>query len=300
MNLILGGGLIGLLARDILGPKWTIIPYGKSRFYSFSPPLADNFIIHDDEISEYTKLYVGSPPLFIKSMYSFGGQLTSNHAICVDEYLNKVYGPSVPRHAKAMMSKRFEFFAYGDCADIYRTLQEKYQSELVANSEKYGVITKIQDDHTIITSTGVRLEYNKILSTIPIDVLVGYFGEKVALNSKDMWCYHLETDKLDLENSQIVYAVDPDIEFYKVNSLGNAQYVFYAGKRIEKPGAYFMMFIKDFHLIQETTIPQAVPCGNIPNIDVNSRGIYCIGSSAVWDDFLDVGSCIKRIILHLS
>jgi len=48
MNIILGSGIIGLLAKLILGQDWKIIPFYRSRYFSFNPALDDNFIIRDE------------------------------------------------------------------------------------------------------------------------------------------------------------------------------------------------------------------------------------------------------------
>ena len=45
MNVIFGAGVVGLIARHVLVGNWQIVPFGRSRFFSFNPPLDDNFMI---------------------------------------------------------------------------------------------------------------------------------------------------------------------------------------------------------------------------------------------------------------
>ena len=55
--------------------------------------------------------------------------------------------------------------------------------------------------------------------------------------------------------------------------------------------------LKDFKLIGEIHYPQATPCGPIPNFpEVEAADISCIGSRAAWDDCMDIGTCIKRLV----
>ena len=73
--------------------------------------------------------------------------------------------------------------------------------------------------------------------------------------------------------------------------------MFFANGRINHPGRFFMQMIKDFDLIGETSVEKAIPCGDIPKLDaLEDNDIKCAGSAAVWDDALDIGSCIKRLI----
>ena len=87
MNAILGSGLIGMLARDILGDGWTLIPVGRSRFYSFQPALADNYIAIDETINEYMKRFTFLP-LIHKTAFSLGGELTYNKHLVLPHHFH--------------------------------------------------------------------------------------------------------------------------------------------------------------------------------------------------------------------
>jgi len=294
MKIILGGGLIGLIARDILGSDWIIIPIGRSRYYSFDPPLADNYVVRDDLIDEYMREYTIVPCLY-RIGYSYGGQILFNTTIPLSPYLDKLYGGNVPPHASSYWGNRIDLWGYGNCIDMYMRLQEKYKDEILNNNNIYGVPSKISD-HTITANK--QFEYDEIISTVPLPALLGWMNVSwPELKAKDVYCYHVRTDCLDFEGATHLFVADPEIEFFKASMINKQNYIFYAQKKIEQPGQYFMGFMKRFELIAETSVPESICCGHIPAIsDIDDADITCVGSSAVWDDCLDVGSCIKRIL----
>ena len=296
MKLILGGGLTALLTKDILGPDWTIIPIGKSRHYSFNPPLTDNYIQQDETILEYIKQFYVIPLLY-RIGYSYAGHITFNHAVALNKYLTKLYDENVPPHAGAYWSSRTDHFGCGDCFDIYRTLNTKYESEILANNLKYGKPIKIKDN-VLTTSTGSNLEYTQIVSTVPLYALLEWNGiSGLELPSKDIYYYHIRTNDIDFEGATKLLVVDSEIDFHEAVMLNKENYIFKSCKRIEYPGRYFMQFMKKFELIAETSIEKSVCCGPIPNIpELKAANIVCIGKSAVWDDCLDLGSVCKRLI----
>lgn len=294
-NIILGGGIIAMLARDILGDSWTIIPMGRSRFYSFIPSLADNFIISDSTTSDYINQFAALP-IIRKIGYSFNGEILFNNRLILNDLLNKLYHDHIPPHVHAYWSGRDIITTIGKCTDIYRELQNRYKNELLNNTNKYGYVDKIIN-HTIYTTEGIAIEYDRIINTIPQNAMLGICKHDIKLPALDTWYYHLRTEDLDLDNSDITYVIDPHIEFYKVTRLDAINYLFQSHKQIEQPGNYFIPFINKFDLIGETMIEESVPCGPIPNISLfEDLDIVNIGSLATWDDCLDTGSCIKRLI----
>lgn len=294
MNIILGSGLVGMLARDILGDDWTIIPIAKSRYYTFNPPIADNFVIKDSEIDEYMRPYFVVPLLY-KLGYSLGSQVLFNSTIPLPLWLSKVYGIHVPPHTQAYWSARSDFFGYGDCVNMYRILHDKYKTELHENNSKYGQSIKIAG-HNILMN-GKTIEYNKMVSTVPLPNLLSMLGiDWIDLPSRNLYCYHIRTNDLDLEKCDVVFVADPEIIFHKVIVLDKHNFIFFAPEAIEYPGRYFMKFMKQFDLIAETIVENSIQCGPIPNIpELADNSIIPMGSS-VWDDCLDIGSNIKRLI----
>ena len=244
MNVILGGGLTALLARDILGDNWTVIPIGRSRFYSFNPPLADNYVVRDDIIVEYMQKYTVLPYMF-RIGYSLGGQILFNTQLALNQYLTKLYGGMVPPQAFAYYSSRIDYFGYGNCVIMYSGLQEKFKSEIAENNTKFGMPQRISN-HTITTDKG-QFEYERIISTIPLPTLLKWMDVTwLDLKSYDEYCYHVRSDCLDFEGATHLFVADPEIEFHKATMINRLNYLFYAQKRIEYPGRYFMAFINRF------------------------------------------------------
>jgi hypothetical protein len=294
MKVILGGGLISLLARDILGDSWTIVPIGRSRFYSFNPALIDNFIVKDEVTDKYMQQHAVIPYLH-RVGYSYGGQLLFSTNLALAPYLEKVYGGKVPPHARPYYENRIDFWTSGNCVDIYSSLQAKYKDEILGNAEKYGTPQNI-NNHVITTDKG-KFEYERMISTVPLDVLLKWTDISwVDLPSRDLYFYHVRTSDLDFEGATQLLVVDPETEFHKAIMLNRLNYVFQSCAQIEYPGQYFMGFMKNFELVAETMIERAISCGPTPKIDeLDTADIMCLGSSA-WDDCLDVGSSIKRLL----
>lgn len=288
---ILGSGLAGLLARDILGGEWTIVPFTRSRFFTFTPALDDNYIIRDDSINEYVSKYA-TIPLVHKSVFSYGGQLTYNHALCVDQWLNKVYGPGYDGRLKPYLKSRSEVWGCGNCISIYHDLMNRYKDEIAANINKFNNVSKI-NDHELIANN-VSYEADAIVSCIPLYKLYELMSINIALDSADVWYYHLRTDCLDFEGATNMLVVDDAIDFHKVVKLDEINYIFMSKSRILYPGQYFMAFMKKFDLVGEVCVKRAIPCGIVPD---QLTDVVCIGKTAAWDDCLDIGSCIKRLLM---
>ena len=146
MKFILGSGIVGLIARDILGPSWTLIPFYKSRFYTFNPSLSDNFIIKNDEISQYIKSSdIGKVQSFpYRRAYSVKGMLYGKHddGICSD-WCTKTFGYDHSSHISAYMKHGMEFDVYDvRINQLYQTLLEKYMPE-IKKGMAYGGLSGI-------------------------------------------------------------------------------------------------------------------------------------------------------------
>ncbi len=285
---ILGGGLISLIARDILGHDWQIISTGKSRFYG-KIPLADNHIVLDSTIDGVIR--VDGRKILTRSI-SYGGNL---HFWFQDwlkaKYLAKVYGEEYPRHFERLLQSS-ESVSTMDGTALYASLKTRYESEL----EPYK-ISEIKDGK--ITTDKGPIEFNNIISTIPLDALYGYISIKHSLQAKDVWVYHIISDRLDLEGSDQSLVADDGIDFYKVDALTKSDYAFYCLKEIITPHEYFRSFMPGCLIANSTHISNYIPLGNpIDQTKLKDHGIECIGSYAQWDDFADISSSIKRILKY--
>lgn len=294
MKLILGGGLTALLARDILGSNWMMVPIGRSLYYSFIPPLCDNYVIKDSTIDDYMSQWAYIP-IYTKIAFSYGGQITYNQHLALQPWLERIYGGDLPPQAGSYWKNHLEYFAYGDCVDMYRRLQAKYKEELLGSDSKWGIPISIKDG--VIKTDKLQSEYDEIISTIPLHALLPMVGITADLPSRDLWCYHLLTDCLDFEGATSLFVVDQSIEFFKATNIGPNSYVFYSTKEIVQPGRYFMALMKRFELTGETRLERAIPRGPIPQFEaLKNANITCLGRNAVWDDCMDVGTCIKRLL----
>jgi hypothetical protein len=295
MKYILGSGIIGLLAKQILGPEWTIIPFYKSRFFSFNPALDDNYIIRDDDIDPFFQEHYRSNVLLYKRAYSIGGQLIGDYnKQYTDAWLDK-FIPNKPNQSLAYMNDRLNMFIYDlRINEIYSSLQKQYAGEIQEQAE-IGSPVRITDHKLIFR--GRTIDYDQIVSTIPLDALYKLTGNQSNLISKPVHYLHVETEDLDLENNNQVLVVDNYIDFYKVTNIAKNKYLFYCHRDIQNPGMYLMNFIKRFDIIDGTVIEDAICCGSTPDMQgLESNDIFCVGSYAQWDWCMDVGSCVKRLL----
>lgn len=294
-NIILGGGLTALIARDILGSNWSIIPIAKSRFYTYKPALDDNHILKDDRTDDYVKYLGGGIPFLYKTAYSFEGQLYNYQQQLANLWLSKVYGENIPPQSNAVMSTRKHYFIYSIKAnELYTNLMTKYASD-IANSLTLGKPNKIENK-TIYTDTQA-IEYDNIISTIPYEALTKYLNIKYDKQTIPTYYYHIKTDTLDLEGNSEVLICDHQIEFYKVRQLTPDRYLFYCNHELDMPGQYFMQFMPRYDLLDGTRIIDAIPCGIKPNLKhIEDKQIYCVGKHAQVDPYMCIGSSIKRLL----
>lgn len=290
---ILGGGLVALLAREILGSQWKIIPHGPSRYYSFNPAIADDFITVSAK-TDFSLLGTSDIEPYTRAV-SFGGELMFG-AIkwTYDMYTAKVYeggyghlfSVTPPEQAVSIVK----------AGALYQRLLKKYMGELTESAIKYGNTIKIGNG-TIVTST-TTLPYDRIVSTIPLDALYNALGIQHALTSRDAWVYHVSTDQLDFEGADQVLVADETYDFYKVNLISPNQYVFYCLREILTPTAYFGAFTNNRLTVQNpagTRHMSFIPLDGPVNPKLEAHGISCIGSHAEWDDCVDIGTCIIRL-----
>lgn len=295
MNYILGSGIIGLMARHLLGPSWKIIPFYKSRIYSFKPALCDNFIIHDDRLNNIMSEFdVPNSKYSYRIGQSYLGQITQSDSLC-EQWLNKVYKDAPPPHAIHYWKNRLNISVYNaKINDIYDKLLVKYLPEIKQETQK-GLVTKIED-HKIFRSSEIS-DYDKIINTIPLDALYKILGHNQHLPSRPIYYHHIATDSLNFEGMQQLLVVDRSIPFFKVTNLQQHRYLFYSLEDIPNPGIFYMNYLNRFDILEGTMLDSAIPMGPLPNNSIcNKNDITCIGAYASWDWCLDVGSCILRIL----
>ena len=300
MNIILGSGIIGLLAKKILGDDWTLIPFKKSRYFYFDIPWADNYIKFDNEINDFMKSIIidDSPMIMYKSPFSYQGQLFDvREPVVIEKYLTKLYGDKIPDVADQLLTTSFMIYPV-TVKHIYEALQRKYIGEIRENTSLYGSVKSINiTGQEILFNNDQKLEYDKIISTIPLNALCDYCSLSIDLEARPIYYYHIATDVVDLEGAQQSLVCDFDIPFFKVVKLNENIYNFWCLEAIEEPYKVFGSILGyNFEILEVRYIDDVIPLGEPPNLGIFEKNLICVGSNAQWDDFMDVSSCIKRLI----
>ncbi len=296
-GVILGSGVLGLLAKEILGDGWTIVPFSRSRFYSFLPALADNFIIRDERIDHFIAHYGGKPAFLYKTSYSLGGHLLPWSSAVAGSWLSKVYGNDAPASGEELLRHRQSFSTYDTRVNLlYEVLQSKYQSQL-KDAAANGKPIKIAD-HKVVFNNSV-VEFDHLVSTIPLPVL-GRLCDNQRLQNLQMqplWYYHIKTNHLDFEGANQVLVVDQQFDFIKVSHIGADRYLFYFNRELGQPGPYFMLFLENFDLLDGTVIRDAMISGQTADVtSLKESNIHPVGMFGEWDWYQDLGSSILRLL----
>ncbi len=298
MNYILGSGVVALLAK-LLFPSWKIIPFGKSRFYSFKTPIADNILIRDDELDQFILKYInaGAPILYPYNIgYSINGQLINKYdKLLCDAWVGKAYGNDIPSQAYSYYKFRSNFNVYDlRVTTLYQSLMERFKDDIISGIN-LGQVSEIKPG--AITINNNTLQYDNIISTIPLNILLKLMNSSCTLTSRHTQVAHIRTTELDLEGNNQVRVVDNTIDFYKVSQIAPDRYLFYFNNELPNPGLYLSTYVQSFDMLDCTTVENYTITGEIPKLDVlEKNNIYCAGSYAQWDDCLDVTSCIKRLL----
>lgn len=300
MNVIFGSGIVGLLARKILGPSWKVVPFFRSRFFSFNPALDDNFIIRDEQLDPFIKdLYAKSLPVFVyKRAWSIAGQVVPEYSsgLCND-WLAKTFGSEVPPQSEIYHANRMNLFVYDIRVNgLYQALVNEFLPELKEEAAK-GEVTTV-GDHFFVRN-GQKEEFENAVSTVPLDALCGLMNANIELPSKTLHYLHIETEDLNFEGFNQLLVADDAFSFFKVANIAKNRYLFYCHEEIQSPGIYFMGFMSKFEIIDGTSIENALPMGSSPKLDkIEDYGVYCVGSYAQWDWCMDIGSCALRILKY--
>jgi len=296
-NFILGSGLIGVLARKILGPSWKFIPFKQSRYFSFEIPLCDDFIVFNDSVELFFKKCCPNYNILIhKRPFSFSGKLIYEPDLCLDSYLSKVYGDFIPLSARMQFKNTFATFSHS-CLSLHSSFQREFRQEIMTGVG-YGPLDFIDcNERTLRFANGTKLDFQNLISTIPLDALLKLCNVDMKLSSKTVYLYRVHK-KLDLEGADSVLVSDHEISFFKVFKLSDDEHVFCTFEPFESPYGYLGGFIGyDLDLKESFLIHNYLPIGDPPSLSsLEKSNIFCVGSNAQWDDFMDVSSSIKRLL----
>lgn len=298
-NIIFGSGIVGLMAKRILSGNWTIVPFSKSRYYSFAPPLADNFISRDKEIDEPINEMTGSNDIGLyKRCYSDNGRLiTSHNDTALQLWLFKIFGDKILTHAQSYFSQRLSISVYKThVSTLYSKLQEIYLPELKLEANK-GAVTEIGPHYFMRGSE--RVDFDNAITTIPLSAMCKLARVNVDLHAKNEYLTLVQSKLIDLEGSNQSFVVDNIIDFYKVTEVSRGFYLFHFLSDIKNIGAYLLPIINNADIIDGTMIAESIPSDDIPDLSwLENWGIYSIGSHAQWDWCADVGSNLLRLVRY--
>lgn len=298
MNLILGSGIIGRIAKHMLGSEWGFVSHGKSRYFSFDPPLAERYVRYNDDSNHIVQSIVGQQtPILYKAPFSYGGQLIYNETnMVLDPYISKVYG----EHPACNSLLKTNFTAFDCSRAIYEKLGDMLSADIKSG---LGVVNKIDCKNRkveVLDNDKIKHEYDydRIVSTIPLDVLYKACDIDHDLECNNIYYYFLHVGSgIDLEGADETYVCDPEIAFFRCIYYRSGKYLFMSNEPIDDPYNYFGAFIGyDFEILDAWVIENALPVGSPPDLrNLESDGIICVGSNAQWDDMVDITRSMLRL-----
>jgi hypothetical protein len=297
MNIILGSGLIACIAKRLLGQDWSFIPFKKSRYYSFDIPLADDFIRCDKDIDIVSaELGLSGPIIIYKRLFSYHGQLTnSTEPVVIDPYIKKVYD-NTRIIVDSLLKTTFSVYNIR-AITLYSKLNEQFWNQIQVGAQKKLVSIDLKA-RTLCLSDGSTINYERMISTIPLNALYKFCGINApTLKAKAVCSYRIQSNKIDLEGAEQTLVSDLDIEFYKVTKWSDS-YIFNTFEAIENPYLYFGKFLGyQLDIVEVLRVDEVIPIGEVPDLTIfENAGITCVGSNAQHDDFMDLGSSIKRLV----
>ena len=300
MNIILGSGVNAFAAKHILGDSYKILSAGPSRFYKFNPVPGDNFIYTNENLKPLESVLsplIGVKKADYRCAWSKGGSIIRGYnQFDAMMWLSKLFGIYTPGHIPYILQNRMEFKVYENRVNnLYSALYEKHKDSM--SEFNLDSISKISP-HNIHMKNGQIIEYDKLISTIPLDDLLKLMGcVDHGLKSVGVSAIRIRTSELNFEGFNQLWTVDPDISFYKSQIVKEDEYIFYFNFKVERPAQYISPYINDFDLLTGVWIEAAIPAGDLPYLNqLEDYGIIPLGMSAQWDFGMDFSSCLFRIM----
>lgn len=304
-NVIFGSGIIGLFAKALF-PTWKVIPFARSRFFSFNPATDDNFIIRHERIDEAIRDICQIPVtnhFMYRRAFDVGGHLFNsyNKNLCQD-WLTKFMGLKIPGQVEPYLRDRLDLFVYDlRINQLYATLMDRYLPELKQEYAK-GKVIEIGDHYFVrqgVDGKPIREEFDSAITTIPLNALNKLMGYEQDLPCKPVHILHVQTKNLDFEGFNQVLVTDHKLSFYKVTNIAPERYLFYFHEEVPQPGPYLMALLREFEILDGTSISDYLTVGPMPKLDhLEAKGLYSVGSYAQWDWCMDVSSCVLRLVRY--
>lgn len=303
MNVIFGGGLVALMAKKFLGPDWSIVPFGRSRYYSYQPPLADNVIGRDRRIDRAMATICGHQPavlLYGRGLSVAGAIVRQFEPGLIQRWATKVFGAELPSQVPLYWRTRSTQQIYDvRASDLYCQLQAEYLGQLKSLAT-CGTVSAIGAHwYELVGPDGQkrRVDFERAISTLPADIMAGLCNLAVTLPARTEQFVHVASEALNFEGCNQLFVVDDTIAFYKVINVAPGRYVFYFADDHQDVGRYLMDFITPGDILDGTSIARSLPAGEIPILSTfESYGIFSVGSHAQWDSCACLGSNLLRLV----
>jgi len=283
----------------MLGSKYKIIPFKKSRYYSFEVPTADIDIKCTEETKALLEdLNIKSLGLYFPTAISLSGELIFHKEAWIKSVISKIYGDDPHPLASHLLCADGSAFLAAKV--LYDVLLDRYGDEIKPTTVAPidgDSRPAIKDGYIVINNKPVA--YDSIVSTIPLNALIGLCGLSANLESSNYHLFLVATNHFNLEGAQRVFIGDEQIPFWKVNVIGNRIFQFFANEPVIEAEILFSRMTKErYQILGETNIKEAFPLG-APPVGILSQlekdNITCIGSNARWDYFYDIAASIKKL-----
>lgn len=298
MKYIFGSGLIGLFAKHLLPGEWEIVPFRRSRFFSWSPPLDDDFIIHDPRMDDLIQqMFPGTQTIFRKRGISYHGEIFSGDKITAelrDMWIYRLFGYDPPGPIVPYLKSHMGFATYRlSLNSVYNSLMKKFSRQIEEGKSK-GDVTEVGDHYFI--RGGKRYDFEAVVSTIPHNALLNYAKIPHDLKTATVQVVQVASQELNFEGHDQLLVTDPEIGFYKVDHRDDGSYIFYFKPEMAYPAKYLMSVLKRFEIRNGTSIPDYITLGSADLNVVKRMGFIPIGSYAEWDWCGDVGTNLLRLL----
>jgi hypothetical protein len=297
MNIILGSGVIGLMAKDILG--YDLIPFGRSRFYSISS-FDDNYISSNVELPP--SLVDCNDTSFEVTSISYCGNLIKGKFDDIIKQLvqDKLFDGIHPAFNSQFLPLKGVYKT--TIKDMYTDLLQKYNKDINNCINKYGNLISIDKETKKIETTTGTYEYDNIISTIPLNALGAYI-DVPSTRYSNLWVYEVydSANEIDIEGSTTVYVADKILDLMFVrqsNIFSRTSYKFFTRVKLNDKTKYIQALCnsKNVGVLRDTEIVNAYPSCSPPSItELENNGILCVGKHAQCDFFMDAGSSLKKL-----
>jgi hypothetical protein len=233
--------------------------------------------------------------VFFPSAVSLNGQLLFNKHLWVNSIVEKIYQDDQHPMAAELLSADIEAHTTS-IRELYGHLMEKYAQDIKSGLSR--AVNSISNHK--ITIDDQKIEYDKIINTIPLDAFLSITKLRLPLQADDYHVFLVATDAFDLEGAKRCFIGDMAIPFWKVNVVNRNLFQFFANGPVEGAEQIFSLLTKDrYKLIGATSVENAFPKGAPPHELLNkleADDITCVGSNARWDYFHNVSAALNLLL----